>query len=110
MCRCVDSGGNVPFRCYEDVEYEKDLSAVVQPFDEQPLFELGLSFVILSRVFSHLSFYERFNRWTHDCDVELRMRRHAWSIFAEWLNGEFLSIHLVHPPSNYIETLGRWQE
>lgn len=75
---CLGFEVEYPFdRCYEEVEYEEDLSTLVRRIHAQQLPDVGPSLVVLHPQFNHLYLAERFDYWVHDYKLELHLRRHA---------------------------------
>lgn len=66
--------------------WEGSLLRLVWRFDGQPLPELGPSLVVFCRLFNYLYFAKLFDYCKLDCDLGLRLRRHARGIFADWHN------------------------
>lgn len=97
LSRCVGFEFDLPFACgYQEVEYEKDVSKLVQSLDGHLLPETGPSLVFSPRLHIHLSFAERFHSWVRDCIFEPRLRRHVRGIFARWYFVELLVIPLLN--------------
>lgn len=107
MCVSLCVGSEVEclfIRCYEEVEYGKDLLAPVQHCDGQLFPERGPSLVLLRRPVSRLYFAKRFSYWVRDCSFELRLHHHVRRVFAGWHNLKLLAIPPSQQQRHYIET------
>lgn len=107
ISRCVGFEDNCRFvRCTEDVEYEMDLSALVQHFNRQSLPKSEWLVAVLRRSCNHLNFADHFNYWSRNCNFELHLRGHSWWIFSGWDNIDLIALLLSQQPSYYFGTPG----
>lgn len=87
------------------VKYEKELSTLLRRFDGLPLPEIVPSLVPLPGPLRHLYFAVLFGYWSHDCDYELHLHRHARGIVDVCHKIELFAVLQVHRPIHYAKTL-----
>lgn len=111
VSHCVGCQVDCPLgRVYDEVEYHKDLSTLVQHFDGRPLPETAPLFVVFRCPFSNLCFAERFKFWAHNCAFELHLLSHARETIANLHNVQLFALLVSHWPSHYFQSPDWWWE
>lgn len=94
LSRCIGSKVYCPFvGCFEEVEYSKDLSTLLQRFKAQPLSQLGLLHIVLHCRFSHLYLAGRFDYWAHNCSSDPHLKWYVWGYLTAGIASNCLQFY-----------------
>lgn len=105
---CVSPDTNCPCaRCYEKVEYEKELWTILPSFNVLVLPKAGTLLIVLRRPSSHYtSPSNSVTGLISDCSSEIFLCQHSRGPFEGWHNVDLFAIPTLHCPSQDVEPPG----